>query len=123
MADTPRFAVVAPMLNEAGNIEQMAREIAAVRKTDDAAAVSEIEAVLNNSALKAEKAAADALAEDSIRFQGSSNLIVETGCELNLPAGAACLWKVDDQHVAGVGFEVSDRQGGRCVFNGHTGIS
>lgn len=28
MADTPRFAVVAPMLNEAGNIEQMAREIA-----------------------------------------------------------------------------------------------
>ncbi len=28
MADTPLFAVVAPMLNEAGNIEQMAREIA-----------------------------------------------------------------------------------------------
>ena len=28
MTDTPKFAVVAPMLNEAGNIEQMAREIA-----------------------------------------------------------------------------------------------
>ena len=28
MAAPPRFAVVAPMLNEAGNIEQMAREIA-----------------------------------------------------------------------------------------------
>ena len=46
-------------------LDRMAREIAAVRKTDDAAAVSEIEAVLNSSALKAEKAAADALAEEA----------------------------------------------------------
>lgn len=43
-------------------LDRMAREIAAVRKTDDATAVSEVEAVLNASALKAEKVAADALA-------------------------------------------------------------
>ncbi len=48
----------------------MAREIAAVRKTDDAAAVAEVEAVLNSSALKAEKAAADALAEEA---EGTEN--------------------------------------------------
>ncbi|NNF76652.1 MAG: CarD family transcriptional regulator [Rhizobiales bacterium] len=46
-------------------LDRMAREIAAVRKTDDAAAISEVEAVLNSSALKAEKAAADALAEET----------------------------------------------------------
>ena len=46
-------------------LDRMAREIAAVRKTDDAAAVSEIEGVLNSSALKAEKAAADALADEA----------------------------------------------------------
>ncbi len=46
-------------------LDRMAREIAAVRKTDDAAAVSEIEAVLNSSALKAEKAAEEALANEA----------------------------------------------------------
>ncbi len=51
-------------------LDRMAREIAAVRKTDDAAAVAEVEAVLNSSALKAEKAAADALAEEA---EGTEN--------------------------------------------------
>ena len=38
-------------------LDRMAREIAAVKKTDDAAAVAEIEAVLDNTSRKAEKAA------------------------------------------------------------------
>ena len=45
-------------------LDRMAREIAAVRKTDDPTAVAEVEAVLNASALKAEKVAADALAAE-----------------------------------------------------------
>lgn len=40
-------------------LDRMAREIAAVRKTDDAAAVSEIEAILDKGARKLEKDAAD----------------------------------------------------------------
>ncbi len=46
-------------------LERMAREIAAARKTDDATAVSEVEAVLNASALNAEKIAAEALAVEA----------------------------------------------------------
>ncbi|MGI9373346.1 MAG: CarD family transcriptional regulator [Hyphomicrobiales bacterium] len=41
-------------------LDRMAREIAAVRKVDDAAAVAEVEQVLDNSAMKAEKAAEEA---------------------------------------------------------------
>ena len=41
-------------------LDRMAREIAAVRKSDDAAAISDIEGVLNSTALKNEKAAAEA---------------------------------------------------------------
>ena len=41
-------------------LDRMAREVAAVRKSDDAAAVSDIEGVLNSTALKNEKAAAEA---------------------------------------------------------------
>ncbi|MGI9482381.1 MAG: CarD family transcriptional regulator [Hyphomicrobiales bacterium] len=46
-------------------LDRMAREIAAVRKTDDAAAVAEVEAVLDKSALKAEKVAEEAAAAES----------------------------------------------------------
>jgi CarD family transcriptional regulator len=43
-------------------LDRMAREIAAVQKTDDAAAVAEIEAVLDKTAIRVEKAAEDAAA-------------------------------------------------------------
>ncbi len=43
-------------------LDRMTREIAAARKTDEATAVAEVEAVLNASALDAEKVAAEALA-------------------------------------------------------------
>lgn len=43
-------------------LDRMAREIAAARKTDDAAAIAEVEAVLDKSALKAEKVAEEAAA-------------------------------------------------------------
>ncbi len=54
-------------------LDRMAREIAAVRKTDDATAVSEVEAVLNASALKAEKVAADALAAETEAEAGAED--------------------------------------------------
>ncbi len=44
-------------------LDRMAREIAAVKKIDDAAAVAEVEQVLDKSAMKAEKAAEEAEAE------------------------------------------------------------
>jgi len=43
-------------------LDRMAREIAAVKKIDDAGAVAEIEAVLDNSAMRVEKAAEAAAA-------------------------------------------------------------
>ena len=43
-------------------LDRMAREIAVVQKTDDAAAVAEIEAVLDKTAIRVEKAAEDAAA-------------------------------------------------------------
>ena len=43
MSDTPRFAVVAPMLNEADNVEPMAREIA-----EACAALAPFEAIFVN---------------------------------------------------------------------------